>query len=87
MVPGPEAALIEQICWEIGYPSSKLASYISGEQPEILDDYPELEYYRDIVFTFKFMMTPTSDALPEIRCWLPRDARLTWVSACLPVVA
>ena len=33
---------------------------------------------RDIVFMFKAMMTPTSDSLPELRRWRPRDAALWW---------
>jgi hypothetical protein len=33
---------------------------------------------RDIVFMFKVLMTPTSDTLPELRRWRPRDATLAW---------
>jgi hypothetical protein len=45
-------------------------------------NYPELLYYRDIVFIFKFMMTPTSAALPEIKAWMQNDADLRCV--CTP---
>ena len=33
---------------------------------------------RDIVFFFKALMTPTSESLPELRRWRPRDAALWW---------
>jgi hypothetical protein len=57
------------MCWEIGFPTDNLPLYISGQQREIVLNYPELMYYRDIVFMFKFMMTPTSTALPPIKLW------------------
>lgn len=57
------------MCWEIGFPTENLHLYISGQQREIMLNYPELMYYRDIVFMFKFMMTPTSSALPPIKMW------------------
>ena len=65
---GP-AFTTQQLCWEIGFPATNLPLYISGQQREILLNYPELMYYRDIVFMFKFMMTPTSSALPPIKIW------------------
>jgi len=36
--------------------------------------------FRDyhLVFTFKMMMAPTSESLPELRRWMPTDAALTW---------
>ena len=37
-----------------------MARYVTGERREIVLNYPELLYYRDVVFMFKFMMTPTS---------------------------
>ncbi len=43
--------LLDQICWEIGFPLIEPAVYITGEAPEITLNYPELLYYRDIVFT------------------------------------
>jgi len=71
-------ALLRQLCWEIGFPEPDLALYVTGEKTEILDSFPEFLYYRDVVFMFKFMMSPTSDALPEIRPWHVVDARLNW---------
>lgn len=42
---------------------------LAGQQTEILDDFPEFGFYRDIVFMFKFMMTPSCEALPDIQRW------------------
>lgn len=75
--------LLDQVCLEIGfnrdYPSKDFLSYYAtGEFPSIIDFYPELEVYRDIIFIFKFMQTPSNEALPEIKYWYPADARLTW---------
>ena len=44
----------------------------------MLENYPELGLFRDIVFIFKLLMVPSSEALPEIYSWLPLDAALTW---------
>ena len=41
----------------------------SGKCREVLREFPELAYFRDIIFILKTFMTPTSDALPEIRAW------------------
>lgn len=78
MLPGNIVTLFEQLCWEIGFPNENLPLYVTGEQTEIIYNYPELEYYRDIVFMFKFLMTPDINALPEIKPWMQKDAKLTW---------
>lgn len=57
MLPGNSVKLLEQICWEIGFPSDNLPLYLSGEKTEILYNYPELGLFRDIVFMFKFLIT------------------------------
>ena len=46
----------------------------------LLDLYPELGTFRDIVFYLKAMMVPSGDALPEMRAWAPEDAKLQWSS-------
>ena len=38
----------------------------------------ELSFFRDIVFLFKMLMVPSSEALPEICAWMPLDAALSW---------
>jgi hypothetical protein len=79
MEVGPAATLLLETCWEMGFEREIDAGlYLSGEAPEIMDFYPELLYYRDIVFLFKFMMTPEVEALPEVRPWLQTHAKLGW---------
>ncbi|CAM9225977.1 unnamed protein product, partial [Phaeothamnion confervicola] len=76
---GPaEAQLIDQLCLQMGFPREEPWLYLSGENPILLDNYPELGSFRDIVYLLKAMMAPTSDALPEVRPWTPQDARLRW---------
>ena len=77
--PGEEA-LITQINLQLGFPTERrvLLLYLSGEEPELLDLYPEMATFRDIVFYFKAMMVPSSDALPDLRAWAPADAKLSW---------
>jgi hypothetical protein len=70
--------LLDQVCWEMGFPAENFGEYVSGELSEIIDNYPELEYYRDIVFLFKMLMSPTTAQLPEIKPWKPFDAKLEW---------
>ena len=56
--------------------------YLTGEEPELLDNFPELRFFRDVVFLFKCLQAPTSDALPTSgRAWRPRDAALEWACA------
>lgn len=57
MQPGNVLKLLEQICWEIGFPSDNLPLYLSGEKTEVLYNYPELGLFRDIVFMFKYLIT------------------------------
>lgn len=78
MTVGSTPAMLEQLCWAVGFPPTNLALYISGEQTAVLDHYPELAYYRDIVFMFKYMMTPTAEALPASKAWKDTDAVLKW---------
>ena len=52
--------------------------YLTGQLPEIIDNYPEVKTFRDLIFLFKLLMVPTATGLPELKCWHPRDADLTW---------
>jgi hypothetical protein len=40
MQPGNLTTLFEQLCWEIGFPKENLPLYLTGEQSEILYNYP-----------------------------------------------
>jgi hypothetical protein len=78
-----DVALLGQLCVQMGFrraesPEKDAAAYISGASPEILDNYPELGLFRDIVFYFKLMMCSSIDDLPPIQRWEARDAGLRW---------
>ena len=75
-----DARLLSQVCLQMGFPMDpdELPFYLSGESRELGDNYPEMPVMRDIVFFFKALMTPTSESLPELRRWRPRDAALGW---------
>jgi hypothetical protein len=72
-------SLLKQMCYDQGFPQSDLSHYLSGEQTEILDFYPEFQAYRDIIFYFKYMMSPTQESFPDgNRLYMHKDARLQW---------
>ncbi|CAM9179352.1 unnamed protein product, partial [Ectocarpus fasciculatus] len=75
-----ETAFIRQICIQMGWQYGREEAYITGEIPDILELYPEIGFFRDLLFMFKLTMVPTSDALPELKAWTPADARLHWSS-------
>jgi hypothetical protein len=85
MAFGPnDQRLMQQLCLQMGFPTTEcadqLAEYFTGTtgMPEVIDTYAELAYFRDIVFMFKALMAPTSEALPEVKRWKPRQAALHW---------
>jgi len=63
-----------------GTSSEQAAEYISGSNSEIVDHYPELAAFRDIVFLLKLFMVPFMDLLPPLKSWRMRDSFLTWSS-------
>ncbi len=78
-----DSLLVNQICVQMGFertPSIEhdAAAYISGRSPEIIENYPELGAFRDIVFYLKLMMSPSMEELPPLRRWEARDAALQW---------
>jgi hypothetical protein len=86
-----ENRLLEQLCLSTGFkcrmenPDEKirdttLVRYLTNECTELLDNFPEIGFFRDIVFSFKAFMTPSADTLPDVRPWMPADARLAWAS-------
>ncbi len=79
--PG-ENKFLGNLCLQMGFPgfnsSDILPTYLSGEDPVILDFFPELGYFRDIVYLMKAMMAPTNAALPEVKRWTLQDAHLRW---------
>ena len=77
-----EALLLRQLCLHMAFPTEPAASllptYLSGESRLMLENFPELGFFRDIVFLFKLTMVPSSDALPDICAYMPLDAALSW---------
>jgi len=47
--------------------------YLTGESPELSDDYPELSALRDIVFTLKMLLAPHADDLPPPKAYHVSD--------------
>jgi hypothetical protein len=73
-----EKRYIDQICLQMGFERAKERQYITSESPIFLDHYPEIGFFRDLVFMFKLVMVPTSDKLPELKPWNPEEAALAW---------
>eukprot|EP00937_MAST-01D_sp_MAST-1D-sp2_P002013 g2013.t1 len=72
--------LMDQLCLYFGYSRDvdQQARFFGGEDPLVVDNLPELAAFRNLVFMFKIMMQPTSDALPALKRWMPTDAALAW---------
>ena len=69
---------IDHICVQMGFHRGLEKEYIIGLNRNVLDHYPELGYFRDLIFMFKLTMVPTSDKLPELKPWTPEQAALAW---------
>ncbi len=74
----------DQLCWDVGFPNTPqlLPRYVSGEDPIIIENYPEIAFYRDIVFYFKYLMLAPHENLPEPKAYMPIDAKLVWKYVC-----
>ena len=57
---------------------SILVRYMIGEDPSLLDMFPEIACFRDTVFLLKALLAPAADTLPDHREWEPNDAILDW---------
>ena len=73
-----EKEWLDRVSLDMGYPRGFAGEYLTGARGEVLRDFPELGFFRDIVFLLKTLMCPTNDALPEIKPWGPMDAELRW---------
>lgn len=72
------------MCLHMGFSRDEPWLYFSGDNPELLDVYPELGYLRDIVYLLKAFMAPTSDALPPVGYRRPIPGRSTVVGVLGP---
>ncbi|KAL1523488.1 hypothetical protein AB1Y20_018426 [Prymnesium parvum] len=73
-----ELRLVAQVCAHLGFPSDKPAAYLAGTNLDLIELFPELANFRDLLFLFKLFMCPALAMLPERRRWRPSDARLSW---------
>ena len=73
-----DKVFIDQLCLQMGFQRGCELQFITGANQNLLDHYPEIGFFRDIVFMFKLVMVPTSDKLPELRPWTPEEAALSW---------
>lgn len=80
-----DASLIDQLCVQMGFARDAKGGrfetaglYLTGQRRDVMDVYPELGVFRDIIFYFKLVMVPTADDLPELKRWSPMEAALTW---------
>jgi hypothetical protein len=69
---------MDQLCLQMGFQRSYETYYMTGSNRAVLDLYPEIGYFRDLVFFFNLVMVPTSDRLPELKPWDPHEAELHW---------
>ena len=73
--------LFKLICREMGFPYSSeiLPLFVSGKAWQILKNFPELEFFRDICFFHKYILGTDKNAFP--RPGIPhsqKDAELIW---------
>ena len=79
--------LVDQICIHMGFQRNCEKEYLVGLNRNMLDHYPELAYFRDIIFMFKLTMVPTCDKLPDLRPWNPEQCALGWNVDTVEVVS
>lgn len=70
--------LMRQLCWEMGFANDDHLLYVTGQRCEIMDQYPELEVYRDVTAMFKFLTLAAPGTLPDVKQWWARDAKMAW---------
>ena len=60
--------LIDQLCVQMGFVrgSAQLPMYLTGENPLLIDNYPELALFRDTIFLFKAMLAPSLLVLSDV---------------------
>ena len=69
---------IDQLCLQMGFKRNNEIGYMTGIQRALLDLYPEIGYFRDLIFMCNLVMVPTSEKLPDLKQWEPHEAELYW---------
>ena len=72
--------MLGQLCVQFALPrdDGSLRAYLTGEDPALLELFPEIGTLRDVAFLAKAVTHPSADSLPEVRPWALSEARLTW---------
>jgi hypothetical protein len=80
-----DGQLLTQLCLQMGYPTSErdgnsptMPLYFTGENPELVDEFPEMLELRDVVFLAKLLLVPVLEGLPDVRLWRSSHAKLVW---------
>lgn len=80
-----DAQLLSQLCLQMGYPTGNkdghgqtIPLYFTGENPELVDEFPEMLELRDVVFLAKLLLVPVLEGLPDVRLWRSSHAKLVW---------
>lgn len=69
--------LLSRVCLQMGYEGDP-ALYFTGENPELVDEFPEMRELRDVVFLAKLLLVPVLEGLPEVKLWRSSHAKLVW---------
>ena len=72
---------VDQLCMQMGFKRGEAISDLTTPTKGLLQLYPEIAYFRDLIFMFKLVMVPTLEMLPEVKCWEPEEAVLSWGSS------
>jgi len=72
--------LLSAVCQVMAFPAGSqiLPTYLSGESWLILKNYPEFEYFRDIVFYFKYLLGTDLKYFPPVSMYNQKMAELRW---------
>ena len=77
----PTLTLLKLICREMGFPYSSeiLPLFVSGKAWQVLKNFPEFEFFRDVVFFHKYVLGTDKNAFPRPgRAYSQKDAELIW---------
>lgn len=68
------------ICNEMGFPYNGqiLPTMLTNETWHIIKNFPELEYFRDICFYFKYLLGTNPQAFPPIARYNQKQVELSW---------
>lgn len=77
----PTLAFLQLVCHEMGFAYSDdiLPAFVSGEAWQMLKNFPELEYFRDVCFYSKYLLCTDPTAFPQPSpTYTQKQAELRW---------